>query len=160
MSIPDELLPQYEALCVPSPGASDIVGRAGDPPRGREANVAKRAMARSVVALYHDDAAATAAEDRFDRVHRDRAIPEDVPEAALPDDIAAEATVWLPRLLAALGLAESNSDGRRKIEGGGVRLDGEVVSDSGAELVVAELPGRILQVGRRDFVRIAPARGT
>jgi tyrosyl-tRNA synthetase len=62
--------------------------------------------------------------------------------------------VWLPRLLAELGLASSNADARRQIEGGGVRLDNEPVTDPAAEYDPADLRGRVLQVGRRRFVRV------
>jgi tyrosyl-tRNA synthetase len=62
--------------------------------------------------------------------------------------------VWLPRLLATSGLAASNADARRLIEQGGVRLDGETVQDADAEFAQGELSGRVLQVGRRRFVRL------
>jgi tyrosyl-tRNA synthetase len=57
-------------------------------------------------------------------------------------------------LLAALGLAASNSDARRLIEQGGVRLDGEPVTDPDAEFLHEDLMGKVLQVGRRKFVRL------
>ena len=106
-------------------------------------------MARGVVGLYHGWEEAHHAEARFDSVHRDREMPNDVAEVELPPAIAAEEKVWLPKLLAAAGLAASNSEGRRLIEGGGVRVDGEPVTDPQLELGVAELPGKVLQVGRR-----------
>ena len=88
-------------------------------------------------------------------MHREHEIPDDVPEAPIPTDLAAGDAVWLPRLLAALGLVASNSEGRRKILEGAVRLDGERVTDPATELAPAELEGRVLQVGPRRFVRIA-----
>jgi tyrosyl-tRNA synthetase len=55
----------------------------------------------------------------------------------------------------ALGLASSNAEARRLMEQGGVRLDGEVLDDPQAELLPEALRGRVLQVGRRRFVRLA-----
>ncbi len=56
--------------------------------------------------------------------------------------------------MAELGLASSNSEARRLIEQGGVRLGGEPLVDPDAELEPADMAGRVLQVGRRRFVRI------
>ena len=81
-------------------------------------------------------------------------MPQDVPEVTLPADVVADGTVWLPRALVAAGLAASNGEARRAIEQGGVRMDGEVVSDPALELDPGSLVGSVLQVGRRRFARI------
>jgi tyrosyl-tRNA synthetase len=77
-----------------------------------------------------------------------------VDDVEVPDDAIRDGVVWLPRLLAALGVSSSNAQGRRLIEQGGVRIDGELVADAAAEVPVSELRGRILQVGRRTFLRL------
>jgi tyrosyl-tRNA synthetase len=115
----------------------------------------KRRLAREVVDLYQGDGEGAAAEARFDRVHRERELPDEIPEVAIPPEVIVEGSVYLPALLARLGLADSNSHARRLIEQGGVRLGGEPVSSDSLELPVAELRGRVLQVGRRGFVRLA-----
>jgi tyrosyl-tRNA synthetase len=114
----------------------------------------KRRLAREVVDLYHGQGSGAAAEERFDRVHRERELPEEVPEVAIPADVVVEGSVYLPKLLAALGLADSNSHARRLIEQGGVRLDGRPVDVDAIELPASELEGSVLQVGRRGFVRL------
>jgi tyrosyl-tRNA synthetase len=114
----------------------------------------KRRLAREVVDLYHGQGSGAAAEERFDRVHRERELPEKVPEVAIPADVVVEGSVYLPKLLAALGLADSNSHARRLIEQGGVRLDGRPVDVDAIELPASELEGSVLQVGRRGFVRL------
>jgi tyrosyl-tRNA synthetase len=170
MSIPDELTEQYIELCtdLKTRWWPDLSAEEREAAEGRTGpNRQKRLMARAVVALYHDANAANPAkwehareaEERFDRVHREHQIPDDVPEAPIPADLAVGETVWLPRLLAALGLVASNSEGRRKIVEGAVRLDGERVTDAGAEFAPADLKGRVLQVGARRFVRIAREDG-
>ena len=118
-------------------------------------NQEKRRLARGVVAQYHGRAAAEGAEERFDRVHRERAVPDDVPEVPIPADAIVDGKVWLPRLLAATGLAESNADGRRQIEQGAVRVDGVVVTDPDPDLDPSALAGRVVQVGRRRFLRLS-----
>jgi tyrosyl-tRNA synthetase len=62
--------------------------------------------------------------------------------------------VWLPKALVLAGLASSNGEGRRAIEQGGVRVDGEPVAPDTLELPVEQLTGRVLQVGRRKYAKI------
>jgi tyrosyl-tRNA synthetase len=117
----------------------------------------KRRLAREIVATYHGAGAGEAAEERFDQVHKRHEVPADVPEAPVPESAVENGKVWLPRLLADLGLAQSNSDGRRMIEQGAVRIDGKIVTDATAQMAPAELAGKVVQVGKRRFVRIAPS---
>jgi tyrosyl-tRNA synthetase len=116
----------------------------------------KRRMAREVVDLYHGAGAGAAAEERFDLVHRERTIPEDVEEMPLSSEWATEerGTYWLPRVLSESGLVGSRGAARRLIQQGGVRIDGEVVADPETELEAGQLRGKVLQIGRRRFVRL------
>jgi tyrosyl-tRNA synthetase len=152
MSIPDTLTGRYAALTT-AIGADRVAeiesaSRAG----GAEANRAKRAVASAVVALYHGDDAAVAAEEAFDRQFRDREVPDELPEAIIPGDAVDGPEVYLPRVLAELGLAKSGSEARRLIAQGGVRVNGEAVT--GDQVAVADLDGGVLQVGKRRFVRL------
>ena len=80
-------------------------------------------------------------------------VAAEIPEREIPSEcVGDEAIVWVPRLLHCLGLAKSNSEARRLIAQGGVRLDGTPIDSE--ELAVPALEGRVLQVGRRSFVRL------
>jgi tyrosyl-tRNA synthetase len=154
--VPDELIAEYRRLTLDffaDPAEADRVADGLSTgalnPWGE-----KRRMAREVVDLYHGAGAGAAAEARFETIHRDRDVPDDVEERPIPEETVRDGRVWLPRLLADLGLADSNSAGQRLIEQGGVRLDGEVVADPRSERALAELRGAILQVSRRRFVRL------
>jgi tyrosyl-tRNA synthetase len=118
-------------------------------------NSAKRELARAVVDLYHGPGAGEAAERAFDLVHREHEVPEDVERALIPADAVHDGRIWLPRLLVTVGLAGSNAEARRHVEGGGVRLDGEVLADPEQEFELTELDGRVLSLGRRRFLRLA-----
>jgi len=157
MSIPDELIASYLSLCTPMPTDEIHAVEIGLSDGSRHPNSEKRRMAGAVVSVYGGEAAAAAAEERFDKVHRDRELPDDIAEVTLPAGLAGEAKIWLPRLLAELGMATSNSDGRRKVAEGAVRLEGTPVTDLEAEFAPDALYGRVLQVGRRKFVRIVPS---
>lgn len=116
---------------------------------------AKRRLACDIVRLYHGTEAAEEARTHFDRIHKERRLPSpgEVEERPVPPPcVDAQGMVWLPRLLAEFGLAASNTEGRRLIGQGGVRLDGEVVGTE--SLALAALAGRVVQVGRRRFIRV------
>jgi tyrosyl-tRNA synthetase len=114
---------------------------------------AKRALARALVARFHDEAAAARAEEQFDRVHVAREAPEDIEEASFD---AADGAVHLPAVLEAVfGL--SRSEGRRLLAQGGVRLDGEPLSGDDQDLPADRLDGAVIQVGKRRFARLRRA---
>ena len=155
MSIPDALIPRWFRLCTGlSPEELDAIER-GLADGSLHPAQAKRRLAAEIVGRYHGPEAAAHAEERFDRVHREHELPEEVPESAIPPEAVHDGKVWLPRLLAATGLVSSNAEARRLIEQGGVRIDGEPVSDPDGEVRVEDLRGRVLQVGRRRFLRLA-----
>jgi tyrosyl-tRNA synthetase len=155
MRIPDELIGRYLRLAarLPSEEVARIEAALAD--GSLKPNDEKRAMARRVVDLYHGPGAGARAEEAFNRVHRDRELPEVVEDVPIPDDAAENGVVWLAKLLVVLDLASSNSDARRRIEQGGVKLDDRPITDPAYEASRDELAGKVLQVGRRWFGRLA-----
>jgi len=154
--VPDELIAEYRRLTLDffqDPDEADRVA-AGLVDGSLDPWQEKRRLARQVVELYQGAGAGDQAEARFDLVHKEHRIPDEVPEAEIPVGAVREGGVWLPRLLVALGLAASNAEARRQIEQGGVRLDGEPVPGADTEIVLDQLRGKVLQVGRRTFLRL------
>ncbi|MEX2422148.1 MAG: tyrosine--tRNA ligase [Actinomycetota bacterium] len=152
--VPDELIAEYRLLTLDffrDPSETDRV-RAGLADGTRDPWEEKRRMASEVVDLYQGEGAGEAARAGFDRVHHDRELPEAIPRRAIPPDLVVDGKVFLPKLLAVLGLADSTNKARSVLEQGGVRLDGEPTS--GLEVPVEDLRDRVLQVGRRRFVRL------
>ena len=151
MSIPDGLTGRYAALATELEPHEvqelEEVAVAGGPKAGD----AKRRVARAIVELYHGDEAATRAEAAFDRLFRQKETPQEVAEIEIPAGAIDGERVYLPRVLAELGLAGSRSEARRLIAQGGVRLEGEPVGAE--ELPLDEVRGSLLQVGKRRFVR-------
>jgi tyrosyl-tRNA synthetase len=154
MSIPDQLIVKYMRLCTLAPAAEVDSIEAGLGDGSLHPNEQKRLMARMVVDLYNGPGSGQAAESRFDLVHRDREVPEDVQEVSIPPEALRDGRVWLPRLMTATGLAASNGEARRAIEQGAVRVNGEPVVDQDADFAPDELRGSVLQVGRRRFVKL------
>jgi tyrosyl-tRNA synthetase len=139
LSIPDEALPTWYEL---------LLGEAPPPELGPRD--AKRALARALVARFHDGAAAEAAERQFDRVHRDGQLPDEIPEATFAAD---GGTVHLPALLAAT-FGVSTSEARRLLGQGGVKLDGAALPPTPLDRRADELDGHVLQLGKRRFARL------
>jgi tyrosyl-tRNA synthetase len=156
MSLPDELMPQYFELATAwdLARADDVHGRLE---RGEMKPVeAKRLLARSVVDLYHGEGAGEAAEAEFDRVFRAHEVPEEIPEFVLPAAELRDGRIRLARLLALAfpKTVPSNKEGTRKIQQGGVKLDGEVVTDADLQVAPAEVDGQTLQLGKRNWARL------
>jgi tyrosyl-tRNA synthetase len=123
------------------------------PPESVGPRDAKRSLARSLVARFHDAGAAERAEAHFDRVFVDREAPEEVEEATFD---AGNGSVHVPAVLERV-FGMSRSEGRRLLAQGGVRLDGEPLGADDQDLPADRLDGALLQVGRRRFRRMRRA---
>ena len=145
MSIVDEAMPAWFELLTRVPDAARASLIAGHP---REAKVR---LAWELVALLHGREAADDARAEFERRFVKKQLPAEIPEHAWP---FAETRATLPQLVKQLGFAASTSEARRKIEQGGVRLDGEVVKDP--QRVVEPGDGHLVQVGKLHFARVRP----
>jgi len=148
MSIPDQAMPNYMNL-VTRWMPDDIAAIESAVAEGKlHPRDAKMKLAREIVSIFHGDEAAGEAEAHFRTVFQRRELPPDMPVLA----VAEPANVV--DLLAAAGLTKSKSEARRLVQQGGVKLDGEKVSSIEAEIAVMD--ERVLQVGRRRFVRLVP----
>jgi len=152
MSIPDE---QIEPYLTHTTSATVSVSTIEKLRKGKIKPVeAKRELGRAVVDLYHGDGAGEAAEQEFDRVFKAKEAPADIAEHVLDGSEVVDGQIRLANVLRQSGLVKSNAEGRRQITQGGVRIDGEPVSDPDATVAPAELDGVVLQVGRRRWARI------
>ncbi len=137
MRVPDDVMPVYYEL---------LLGGGFDP--SRPAVESKRALAGAIVARFHGEEAAREAEEHFNRLHVDRALPDQIEEADLPDGDP----VHVPALLRE-HFGMSSSEGRRMLAQGGVRLDGEQLGPGDLDLPAERLDGAVLQVGKRRHKR-------
>jgi tyrosyl-tRNA synthetase len=135
MRISDEQLPQWYELVIEQP------------PPGGDPLEAKLELARFIVTRSHGEETARAADEHFTRVVREGRAPEDVPEVPLPSGDP----VHLPALLVELGIP-STSEARRLIAQGGVRVNGEAITD--LDVPRATLEGALVQAGKRRYARL------
>jgi len=109
----------------------------------------KKQLGREITGRYHGEKAAAQAEENFVKRFRDNQLPDDMTEIVLPSE---PGTILLCKLIASAGLVPSNSEGRRAIKGGGVKINGEKVSDENFE--IAAVDQYIVQVGKRRFAKV------
>jgi tyrosyl-tRNA synthetase len=152
MSIPDELIVPYVnstttfTLDVKVSIERDMASGVLHPMN------AKRKLARQLVAQYHGDDAARLAENEFDRVFSKGQLPGDMPEVCLGSHDLVDGLISVVALMVRAGFASSNSEARRLIEQGGVRVDDRRVANPSEE--IAPRDGMVLRVGKRRFARV------
>ena len=111
---------------------------------------AKKSLGREIVGRYHGLSAAISAEENFVGRFRDNRIPDEMDHVSLSTEGGKS---LLCKILAETGLVKSNSEGRRAIQQGGVKVNGDKVSDENLELNCGMQ--YILQVGKRRFVKVS-----
>lgn len=145
LSISDTLMWDWYTL-LSFKSLDEIAALKAEVAAGRNPKDAKVALAKEITARFHSAAAADAAEQDF--INRSKGgVPDDIPDMALSG-----APLGIGALLKQANLAPSTSEANRLIDGGGVRVDGSVVSDKGLKL---EAGTYVVQVGKRKFARVA-----
>ena len=148
MSISDELMWRYVELLSFEPLATLRLWKR-EVGEGRNPRDVKVLFAQEIVARFHDRMAANSALAEFEARFRRGEVPQDIPECTLH---AADGALPLVQALKQAGLTPSTSEAMRMIEQGGVRLDGERISDAALKLMRGE--SVVAQVGKRKFARI------
>lgn len=144
LSISDTLMWRWYTL-LSFRSMAEIAALQAEVAAGRNPKDAKVMLAKEITTRFHSAAAAEAAEQDF--VNRSKGgVPDEIPEVTLGG-----APLGIAALLKAAGLAPSTSEANRLIDGGGVRVDGNVVSDKGLKLGVGTV---VVQVGKRKFARV------
>ena len=144
LSISDTLMWDWYTL-LSFKSLAEIAALQREVQEGRNPKDAKVMLAREITARFHSAAAADAAEQDF--INRSKGgIPDDIPEVALSG-----APLGIGALLKQAHLAPSSSEANRLIDGGGVRVEGAVVSDKGLKLTAGSY---VVQVGKRKFARV------
>lgn len=151
MSIPDTLIVKYFRYTTDL-AVAEVEAIAADVGSGEmNPRDAKARLARELVRMYHDPAAARQAEEEFDRVFRSGGLPEMLVEV----DVAPRGRgVWIIAAIREAGLAPSASQARRLVRQGAVEVDGRRVEDEEEEVVPEAGASFVLRVGKRGFARI------
>lgn len=144
MSISDELMWDWYDLLSFRP-LTEIAQLKQEVENGRNPRDIKVLLAKEIIARFHSEADAEAAEQEFINRFQKGAMPEDMPELTF------EGEMGLANLLKEAGLVASTSEANRMVQQGGVKIDGEKVED--AKLVI-KASAAVYQVGKRKFARV------
>ncbi len=147
MSIPDSLIYKYFELTtdVSNSDLSLIRQDLEDP--SKNPSLLKRRLAKTLIAMYHDEASANHAEEEFDRVFKKKDIPDEIETVRLGFE-----EVPIVKLLTETKMVDSGNEARRQVQQGAVSINGQKVSD---DKMKVRLDGElILKVGKRKFLRV------
>ena len=148
MSISDTLMWRYfELLSFRSSAEIETLREAVE--GGRNPRDVKVLLAQEIVARFHSQAAAERALAEFEARFREGAMPEDMPEFSFQASVDPTAVT---AVLKASGLTASTSEAMRMIDQGGVKIDGEKVTDKALQLAAGRTV--VMQVGKRKFARV------
>ncbi len=148
MSVSDELMWRYYNL-LSFRSTEEIAAFRRDIAGGRNPRDVKVLLAQELVGRFHGQAAAEAALADFESRFRQGGIPDDLEDTLLD---TSGAGISIAQALKAAGLTATTSEALRMIDQGGVRLDGDKVSDRGRVLVAGS--SVVAQVGKRKFARL------
>jgi tyrosyl-tRNA synthetase len=147
MSIPDELMFKYYELLTPFSLAEIEKFKKGWQEGTYHPKKIKEKLAFKLVEMYHSYEKATQAQAEFHRVFAQRGLPDQIPEFKIRKE-----KVWVIELLSECQLVSSRSEGRRMIEQKAVSVDGVLLTDTQAQVLVKD--GMVLKVGKRRFARL------
>lgn len=148
MSMKDEIMPDYFQL------ATRLSQEEIQKILKQEPRQAKTRLAGEIVALYHGQSAAQKAEKEFNKIFKEKKIPDKMPEiqvSALPNQ-QTDLRYQLSDLLMIIKLASSKTEAKRLIRQGGIKIDGKVIKDPQKEIKIKN--STIVQKGKRWFVRL------
>jgi tyrosyl-tRNA synthetase len=150
MKIADSLMPEWFELLTDRP-RTEVTGMVTSNPME-----AKKTLGRDIVHSYQGEAAAEAACDEWVRRFTQRQDPTEIPEVGFPAAELSGGQIGISRLLVLAGLAKSNNEARRAVEGGGVTVgdDKQKITDPKANVAITD--GLIVRVGKRNVVRVRP----
>jgi len=152
MSIPDELIVRYFEL-VTEISLDELEKIKADLENGSlHPRDAKMKLAREIVGLYHGPEKAEEAESEFKRVFQQGGLPEDIPLTEINRAELKDGKIWIVNLLTRLGFVSSNSDARRSLVQGAVKINEIKIDDPNQEIDLED--GMIVQLGKRKFAKI------
>ncbi len=114
---------------------------------------AKVKLAKTLVARFHSQSAAMAAEDEFNRIFVDKGMPDEIEEVT----VKIERGISLIQLMTQVGLTTSNGEASRLIAGGGVQIDQQKIADTKLKLDLTSGQSFIIRAGKKKFIKVVVA---
>jgi tyrosyl-tRNA synthetase len=148
MSIPDDLMREWFELLTDRP-----TGEVGQLITANPME-AKKALGRDIVTFYHGEPAARETQAEWERRFSQRQDPTEIPDVSISAAELTDGKMWVCKLLVLLGLAPSNNEARRLVQGGGVNVgpEREKITDHTANIPVTD--GLVVRAGKKKVVRV------
>jgi len=144
MSISDDMMENYFTLLTDR--SDEEIAELVEPDKTHPKE-AKVLLGKTIVAQFHNQAAAEVAAAEFDKVFAQKQLPDEIPEFELPAD-----PISIKQLLLSCKLVETGGEAKRMIKQSAVSIDGQKVNDPNTEITPTD--GMVIQVGKRRFARI------
>jgi tyrosyl-tRNA synthetase len=152
MSIPDEIIANYYEFATDCSLEDLAAVRRQLDERSANPRDLKFELARRIVARFHGKKAAEDAGAEFERVFKQKQLPDEMPQHIFKNDELEDGRIWIVRGIVATTDVGSSSEARRLVSSGAVRLNGQQISDVNYQWEPRD--GDVLQVGKRRFVRV------
>jgi len=152
MSVPDSLMTRYFEL------VTDVsLDEINKIKTGLEYNDlhprnVKKRLAREIVKLYHGQSAAITAEEEFEKVFKNKLYPKEIKKLEIKKDVLKDGKIGIVNLVKDSGILGSTGEAIRMVRQGGVRVNGEKISDPHIDLTVED--GMIIKIGRLNFIKL------
>jgi tyrosyl-tRNA synthetase len=149
MSISDELMWRYYELLTDLLTAEIAALRTSAERGERNPRDLKVELAKRIITDFHSADDAAAAEEGFNNIFRQKQVPDDIEKRLI------RIGKWkVAKLLTEVELAPSMAEARRLIQQGGVRIEGEKITQPDAEIEIVREAQSLIQVGKRRFLRV------
>ncbi|MGV7117502.1 tyrosine--tRNA ligase [Paenibacillus kyungheensis] len=155
MSVPDELMLKYYELTTDISNEDLAKLKAGLADGSIHPRDAKMNLAQNYVRMFHNEEAGVAAKNHFVTVFQQRALPDDIQEVVIDENLLENGKIGLIKLVMTLGFATSTSEARRSIQQGALKINEQKHDDVNASIELSD--GDIVQVGKRKFAKIKKA---
>jgi tyrosyl-tRNA synthetase len=152
MSISDDLMYLYYELVTDVPREEINAFRKGVKEGSVHPKDVKVRLAKEICAQFYDGKTADDAEAEFNKIFVRKDLPDEIAEYAIPQVEKGNGKIWIVKLMVMAGLAGTNGEARRLIEGGGVSIGGEKVPNPDFEVILPV--DSIVKVGKRRFLRV------
>ncbi len=152
MSMPDELITRYFELLTDIPLKELEEVKDGLNNNNLHPMKAKKRLAKAIVEKYYNQEVAQRAAEEFENVFKKGDIPEDIPQIKISASDLEDGQMWIVKLVAVTGLVDSNSQARRMVKQGAVKINDKKYDKINIDIKIED--GMIIKIGKRRFAQI------
>jgi len=154
MSIPDSIMIDYFKLLTELDPDEIKIIEEDIRKSSLNPSIAKRRLAKIIIGNLYSEKEALDSEENFDLIFKKKKIPEEIDNFVIYRKNLKSDKINIAKILNDSGLASSNSEARRLIMQGGIKIDNKKINDPVANMEINNLDNKIIQKGKRHFRKI------